>query len=578
MGGGPERVGGKRRSRLLTLFFWIGACCPTAPSTDAGLILRDTSVDVPPRICEDRTDSDRDGISDADEGIEDVDGDEIANRDDLDSDGDGILDIDESGDADCTTQPFDTDGDGLPDYLDNDSDDDGASDREEERAGSDRLSRDSDGDGVGDLEELVFAEFHCSDQPETCDCVNDRECVVPPEVTIAVLAEGTGAQLDVSFSTSIPAADVFFLVDTTDSMGGTLANVKSALRDGGLLSEIQAHIPDVRLGGGQHDDFPLGPYGSGDDETFLLARAMTRPENVALLIDALDAMALHGGGDAPEAHVQALHQVVTGAGGSWQYSVGASESEYETRATAGDCLSGFGAACFRERVMPIILHFTNACAHNGPPGESAECAPYENIEPAVQTWSDVVTELNARGAKYMGVNATRVACEDDAPATSTSPCFFLQQTAMATGTVSADGRPLTLEVPNDANVSDFRAAVALAVELAATRAPLRVQATSQGDAARFVRSLAPACVTEEPTSPCWTPPAGVDAGDAVGRVDESAFHQVLPGTAVVFRLVLENTDVASLRASQASQGTLEALGGPLLLEARKLIVAIPAAS
>jgi hypothetical protein len=57
------------------------------------------------------TDSDGDGISDADEGTIDTDGDGIPNYLDTDSDGDGMLDIDEGGVAD-------TDGDGILDYLD----------------------------------------------------------------------------------------------------------------------------------------------------------------------------------------------------------------------------------------------------------------------------------------------------------------------------------------------------------------------------------------------------------------------------------------------------------------------------
>ncbi|MFK7998458.1 MAG: hypothetical protein AB8H86_02635 [Polyangiales bacterium] len=536
------------------------------------------TTDVPPSICGARTDTDRDGISDANEGTDDTDGDEIPNLEDLDSDGDGVPDAIEAGVADCTIRPLDTDGDGLPDYLDNDSDNDGASDGEESAAGSSRVLSDTDSDGVGDLEEIAFADFHCEDEPSTCECVTTDACVVPAEVTIAVLADGESAEFDVSFSTSIPAADVFFLVDTTQSMGGTLANVKSVLDGGDLVSQIQTHIPDVRLGGGQHDDFPLGPYGAGDDETFLLARAMTPPTNVSLLIDALEEMELHGGGDGPEANVQALHQLISGEGGRWTYTEGPSPRSYDARATAGDCRSGYGAACFREGVLPIVLHFTDACAHNGPPGEYVGCTPYENIDPSVGTWDDVISELNERGTKFLGVNATRTGCEESAAATSTSPCFFLQQTAIATGTVSPEGRPLTLDLPNDAELPEFRAALSAAVELVATQVPLRVSASAAGDVEAFIQAFRPACVPDEPTLPCWSPPAGVSAAAAVADVNESAFEGVLPGTQVLFRLELRNVGTVSGRRSQRSRGTLEARGGPLRLQARELIVAVPAAS
>src|SRR6056297_124560 len=62
----------------------------------------------------------------------DYDGDGVYDDDDIDDDGDGILDIVEDlnhdGDNNPTTNPTDTDGDGVPDYLDLDSDNDGVLD------------------------------------------------------------------------------------------------------------------------------------------------------------------------------------------------------------------------------------------------------------------------------------------------------------------------------------------------------------------------------------------------------------------------------------------------------------------
>lgn len=574
-----QEMNGKGTIRLWVLVSALSGCTTMVLPGDGGVEggLADTLMtDVPSSVCE-SIDADGDGISDVNEGTGDADGDEIPNLEDLDSDGDGISDSVEAGVDDCTIRPVDTDEDGLPDYLDNDSDNDGASDGEEAAAGSSRTSPDSDGDGVGDLQEIAFAHFHCEDEPSTCDCVLTEACAVPDEVTIAVLANDERAEFDVSFSTSIPAADVFFLVDTTQSMGGTLANVKSVFAGGDLLTQIETHIPDVRLGGGQHDDFPLGPYGAADDETFLLARAMTPPANISGLIESIEAMELHGGGDGPEANVQALHQLITGDGGLWRYTEGTPRS-YEARATAGDCRTGFGAACFRDGVLPIVLHFTDACAHNGPPGEFVGCTPYENIDPAVATWNEVVAELSARGTKFLGVNATQTACEEDAPATTTSPCYFLQQTALATGTVSPEGRPLTLDLPNDAELGEFRAAIVAAVELVATRVPLRVSASADGGAGSFVEAIRPACVPDEPTLPCWTPPPGVSPADAVAGVEDSVFEGVLPGTQVLFRLELRNAGTASGPRSQLSQATLEARGGPLRLQGLELIVAVPAAS
>ncbi len=96
-------------------------------------------------------DTDGDTISNTDEGFDtepNADGDEWPDWLDLDSDGDGLSDATEAGDADLATPPVDTDGDGIPDYLDTDSDGDGVPDAA--GIGADGTPTDTDGDGVPD--------------------------------------------------------------------------------------------------------------------------------------------------------------------------------------------------------------------------------------------------------------------------------------------------------------------------------------------------------------------------------------------------------------------------------------------
>ncbi|MBW2731016.1 MAG: hypothetical protein JRH20_01415 [Deltaproteobacteria bacterium] len=116
-------------------------------------------------------DADDDTISDMQEGRQegrdsdrdgrDSDRDGMPDYLDLDSDGDGIADILEAGDADLVTPPVDTDGDGLFDYVDVDSDNDGVPDAVEDANGNgvldpgetSRQDSDSDGDGLLDGDE-----------------------------------------------------------------------------------------------------------------------------------------------------------------------------------------------------------------------------------------------------------------------------------------------------------------------------------------------------------------------------------------------------------------------------------------
>ena len=93
----------------------------------------------------------------ADPGLLDIDGDGIFNQDDVDDDGDGILDILEDantdGDNNPATNPTDTDGDNIPDYQDLDSDNDGLPDTVEAQRATDIVEPsgiDSDGNGLDD--------------------------------------------------------------------------------------------------------------------------------------------------------------------------------------------------------------------------------------------------------------------------------------------------------------------------------------------------------------------------------------------------------------------------------------------
>ena len=114
-------------------------------------------------------DTDGDGISDADEGIDtmrDTDGDGTPDYLDLDSDGDGILDADEAGDDSTATPPVDSDLDGTPDFIDLDSDNNGVADAIEGGGDLDGdgignfADADNDGDGILDASEIGLDPDH----------------------------------------------------------------------------------------------------------------------------------------------------------------------------------------------------------------------------------------------------------------------------------------------------------------------------------------------------------------------------------------------------------------------------------
>ncbi len=143
-------------------------------------------------------DSDDDGFSDLTEGDGDLDADGLPNYLDTDSDADGVLDADEGDDSDGDGIPdriesniLDTDGDGTPDYLDTDSEGDGLLDAVEGLADNDGdgipayqdvddtdIYSDSDGDGIQDRDEVGQGAYTDTDgdgSPDWMDTDSDGD-------------------------------------------------------------------------------------------------------------------------------------------------------------------------------------------------------------------------------------------------------------------------------------------------------------------------------------------------------------------------------------------------------------------
>jgi hypothetical protein len=178
-----------------------------------------------------------------------------------------------------------------------------------------------------------------------------------------------------TFSTDVKALDVFFNMDTTISMSGPIANLQSSLADT-VIPGISAQVPDTFFGAGVLEDFPLDPFGhancnfypgqSGPDQPFQLLQAITN--DVVAVQAAVNSMSLLGGypigcgGDTPEAHIESLYQIATGAGLA---SPGA------TMVPANN--SGVGGVGFRETSMPIVVTITDAVSHENNPANA--CLP-----------------------------------------------------------------------------------------------------------------------------------------------------------------------------------------------------------
>jgi hypothetical protein len=560
--------------------------------------LVDTDRDGTPDVRD--LDSDDDRILDADEREYDRDRDGIPNFRDLDSDGDEISDAIEAGDADLATPPLacpderdpisgELAPDRLADFIDTDSDNDGLSDREETELGTQPCDPDSDDDGSSDLLEAAYERVNCPGGATgtDCRCASRADCQIPAQHFYLVLPyRGEAVARDLQFGTAIRIADVFFLTDTTGSMGGTLGNVKAtvATPGTGLIARILETIPDAWVGGAQHDDFPFGSYGGGLDQPLILAIRMTPPDRASDVAAAFNAVALHGGGDPPEAQTEALYQTITGEGGSWTESGGRT---YRMPRYAADCLSGtWGAPCFREAALPIIVLFTDICSHNGPPDEDrSTCSDYTNITPAPARWADMIAAMNSRGAKFIGVNASsNTRCNSVGTPRDWAPCWFLRRTAEETSSVDFDGNPLVYDLPNSASTHDFTETVVHAIETVATRVPLDVDTWVRDepsdppgvDATRFIKRRQPACNLGDGAEECWQA-NGIPHEQAVAAYDMSTFFGVVPGTRVTFRITFQNDFYPGGPTAELFVAFIDVRGGgSSVLDTRQVFVVVPA--
>jgi hypothetical protein len=392
-------------------------------------------------------DSDNDGILDGHDRATDFDRDGLRNLEDDDSDNDGIPDREEAGDDDIRTIPIDTDQDGSPDFTDIDSDDDGLSDAIERERGLDPRSRDTDGDGVLDLVEVVACfdpeETGCDDYP-TDPTRNPR--TAGDFVFVMPFEDTPSPERDtLKFGTDIRVADVYFLMDTTGSMGGAIDSLKASLSqpETGLIDRIRETIPDVWFGVGDHKDYSASPYGGGSDYAF--QHRLDMSESAADAQAAVNTLSASGGFDGPESQGPSLFAIATGEGLPGRSLAGGGTLPPRT-----DCPRGrVGYPCFRENAVPIAVLMTDAPWHNGP----GNANPYDNgtVGGPAPTYDGVINALVGANVRFIGITVgrrqQRPFDEGDPASCSITETFWeeadqhLRNFGTAVGSVDAEDNP-----------------------------------------------------------------------------------------------------------------------------------------
>jgi len=114
---------------------------------------------------------------------------------------------------------------------------------------------------------------------------------------------------------SAAPVDVFFLMDTTGSMGGTLDSVQSGF--GGIITDVSPLSSNIYWGVGNYNDCRDG---AGDCPAGTLGLAYTQNQdltaNTSAVQTALNGLFASGGGDGPESNLYGLYGAATEA--SWR--------------------------------------------------------------------------------------------------------------------------------------------------------------------------------------------------------------------------------------------------------------------
>lgn len=225
------------------------------------------------------------------------------------------------------------------------------------------MGLDADGDGLGDAVDPTPADANGDADgdgyPDAWEVYNNTDPNIanlspPADELYVVLPEG-GAPVTKTIPPSVPltlrSADIYFLIDTTGSMGDEIGALKGSLSSYVIL-EVQKLITDVQFGVGEYRDY-ADNTGTGIVPYRHLVNITTNTAAVQTAINGLGANSTPA--DLAESATAALYSTVSGLG------LGCGVAD------APPCLgvSNWGYPCFRSDAQPIIVLVTDHEFHNG---------------------------------------------------------------------------------------------------------------------------------------------------------------------------------------------------------------------
>ncbi len=401
---------------------------------------------------------------------------------------------------------------------------------------------DTDGDGIPDVADMCpgAGAFLAADG----SCYGDL-------FFYHSLPYGGPAEIDPApISLQLRTADVYVMMDTTGSMGGELARLRTDLTTGtfltgcgnGILGAIRCTIPDAWFGVANFDDVPYSPYGSYVDQ--VLGHRTDITASLATAQAGVNALGLHNGADGPEGNVVAM----------WAGVTGSAVPGYLAART--NCPAGrWGYPCFRAGTIPIMIQITDAPFHNGPPDPNGSYNYGAPVAAAVPTWNQAVAALNARDMRVMTIQS----CGYWSDAYCQQGERVARALGNATGSLGSAGTPYVFRI--NENGTGMTSAIVNAVRDLANYSRMDVSARAVGDTSGFTQSI---------TAVSW------GAGSCTGISGGTVFTQCLPGTNVNFNVQFRNTTVMPTMTAQVFTFFIEIVGdGSIVLSRIPVRIVVP---
>lgn len=241
-----------------------------------------------------------------------------------------------------------------------------------------------------------------------------------------------GGSKEVDYTLTLPPnavpLDVFFLVDTTDSMDSSIAGLRRGMKR--IIDELAAARIDALFGVGEIKDYPIPGFGDPrtGDFPYRLNRAIGPADDD--LGAALAKMKGGGGGtvDYQESQLTGLYQAATGAG-----EPGCAAEAVED---GQPCVPPGQGANFRPDAVKVIVNITDygfhdEAAHPSPPfDETAEVLSAEDVK---QIGLAVFGKEGEEGMRAALADLSKMAKETDALAPDPVDCDGDGSTDVAAG-------------------------------------------------------------------------------------------------------------------------------------------------